>query len=79
MSYQSLIQDALGVAPTFGVAPQVKFFSWEAGLTFPVLFCREREARPFRVYKAQTRANCSLCSASLSIPYTVTNCAFSKS
>jgi hypothetical protein len=66
MSYQSLIQEALGVVPTFDVPPQVKFFSWEASLTFPVLFCREREARPFRVYEAQTRTNCSLCSARLS-------------
>jgi hypothetical protein len=66
MSYQSLIQNALGVAPTSDVPTQLKFFTGEAGLTFPVLFCSEREARPFRVYEAQTRANCSLCSARLS-------------
>lgn len=63
MSYQSLLQGVLGAASTTDVPAQVKYFHGEAGLTFPVLFCSERERRPFRVYEAQTRANCSLCSA----------------
>ena len=66
MSYQSLIQDTLGVVPASDVNTQVKFLSWVANLTFPVLFSSEREARPFKVYETQTRANCSLCLASLS-------------
>jgi hypothetical protein len=45
------------------VIPEAKFLVGKNGLTFPVLFCAEREKRPFRAYEAQTRENCSLCAA----------------
>ncbi len=63
MSYQSLIRAAVQENTGLDITAQVKFFPWEADLVFPVLFCSEREARPFQVYETQTHQDCSLCSA----------------
>ncbi|HMB22677.1 MAG TPA: hypothetical protein VKP08_07615 [Anaerolineales bacterium] len=61
MGYENLLRVALGGEAVPYVVPEAKFLVSQDGLTFPVLFCAEREKRPFRAYEAQTRANCSLC------------------
>src|SRR5512145_851087 len=63
MGYENLLRVALGGEAVPYVVPDAKFLVSQDGLTFPVLFCAEREKRPFRAYEAQTRANCSLCAA----------------
>ena len=63
MGYENLLRVALGGEAAPYVVPDAKFLAGKDDLTFPVLFCAEREKRPFRLYEAQTRQNCSLCAA----------------
>ena len=63
MGYENFLRVALGGEAAPYVVPEAKFLVGKNGLTFPVLFCAEREKRPFRSYEAQTRQNCSLSAA----------------
>jgi len=61
MSYRELIAAATGQAAFPQVSPEVKLLDGPDGLTFPVLFSRDRMNRPFRDYPVYTRVDCPLC------------------
>jgi hypothetical protein len=60
MSFNQLLQ-AQGIDCSFQGLFEYKVLTGKNGICFPVLFCKQRENRPFRNYRQYIKIDCPLC------------------